>query len=149
MGKTKHKKHKKHGENDEKVMEEASNPGLKMVLKAGSKNHEKHKKKKKKKDKKKEKDAARKLRHHHDKDKKPEMEEIEIDLDTLLDDVDTCALLAGLETQAPITISENVNIMNDLELENEFNDAKNLNSNLILMNKKNTNLNKTGDQGDT
>jgi len=65
MGKTKHKKHHRHGEDDEDTNEDASNAGLKLILKVGSKNHEKHKKKKKKKDKKKERDKERKHRHHH------------------------------------------------------------------------------------
>ena len=65
MGKTKHKKHHRHGEDDEDTNDDASNAGLKLILKVGSKNHEKHKKKKKKKDKKKERDKERKHRHHH------------------------------------------------------------------------------------
>ena len=65
MGKTKHKKHHRHGEDGEDTTEDASNAGLKLILKVGSKNHEKHKKKKKKKDKKKERDKERKHRHHH------------------------------------------------------------------------------------
>ena len=45
MGKTKHKKHHRHGEDGEDTPEDASNAGLKLILKVGSKNHEKHKKK--------------------------------------------------------------------------------------------------------
>jgi len=71
MGKTKHKKHHRHEDGDgEEAGDDASNPGLKMVLKVGSKGHEKHKKKKKKKDKKKERDKDRKHHHHHHKEKR-------------------------------------------------------------------------------
>jgi len=66
MGKTKHKKHHK----DENGGDDETNAGLKLVLKVGSKGHEKHKKKKKKKDKKKERDKDRKHHHHHHKEKK-------------------------------------------------------------------------------
>ena len=65
MGKTKHKKHHRHDEGDEEAGDDATNAGLKLILKVGSKGHEKHKKKKKKKDKKKERDKERKHHHHH------------------------------------------------------------------------------------
>jgi bromodomain-containing protein 7/9 len=71
MGKTKHKKHHRHGDEDEAVGEDgdgtmSGSAGLKLILKVGSKGHEKHKKKKKKKDKKKEhRDKERKHKHHH------------------------------------------------------------------------------------
>lgn len=66
MGKTKHKKHHRHGDGDDEVGDDsAASSGLKLILKVGSKGHEKHKKKKKKKDKKKERDKERKHRHHH------------------------------------------------------------------------------------
>ena len=63
MGKTKHKKHHR----DENGGDDETNAGLKLVLKVGSKGHEKHKKKKKKKDKKKERDKERGKHHHHHK----------------------------------------------------------------------------------
>merc|ERR1712088_1150564 len=66
MGKTKHKKHHRHEDGDgEEAGDDATNAGSKLVLKVGSKGHEKHKKKKKKKDKKKERDKDRKHHHHH------------------------------------------------------------------------------------
>ena len=63
MGKTKHKKHHR----DENGGDDETNAGLKLVLKVGSKGHEKHKKKKKKKDKKKERNKERGKHHHHHK----------------------------------------------------------------------------------
>jgi len=66
MGKTKHKKHHR----DENGGDDETNAGLKLVLKVGSKGHEKHKKKKKKKDKKKERDKERGKHHHHHKEKR-------------------------------------------------------------------------------
>ena len=70
MGKTKHKKRHRHDEGDEDAGDDATNAGLKLILKVGSKGHEKHKKKKKKKDKKKERDKDRKHHHHHHKEKR-------------------------------------------------------------------------------
>ena len=83
MGKPKHKKHKRHGEGEEDgSAEDASGAGLKLILKVGSKGHEKHKKKKKKKDKKKERDKERKHHHHHHKDKKiGATEDTKVDVD--------------------------------------------------------------------
>lgn len=75
MGKPKHKKHRRHGEGDDDTTDDAANAGLKLILKVGSKGHEKHKKKKKKKDKKKERDKERKHHHHHHKEKRSSEQE--------------------------------------------------------------------------
>merc|ERR1711936_519364 len=91
MGKTKHKKHHRHEDGDgEEAGDDATNPGLKMVLKVGSKGHEKHKKKKKKKDKKKERDKDRKHHHHHHKEKRlnPGASDQEVKSEVKIEEVD-------------------------------------------------------------
>lgn len=91
MGKTKHKKHHRHDEGDEDAGDDATNAGLKLVLKVGgSKSHEKHKKKKKKKDKKKERDKERKHHHHHHKEKRlnPGASDQEVKSEVKIEEVD-------------------------------------------------------------
>ena len=79
MGKTKHKKHHRHEEGDDETGDDSSKDALKLVLKVGSKGHEKHKKKKKKKDKKKERDKDRKHHHHHHKEKKVDQADVKME----------------------------------------------------------------------